>query len=274
MSPRTTLFIVFLISGQLCSAQYYYKDIFNNSLITEEMVLYKKAKIHSIKIKSFEADGQLTEDFFCEKKISKDYKKTTLTTKSTESGKSVMESYFNADGLIEKTYDSSETFVNSNFFFYNNQNKLFRTLNFSKSSDDDFIIENSEEHLYLYDMENRPEKMYLIKNKKDTGIILFSNDENGNTAIEKNTKTGIKYYYYYDKNNKLTDIVHADRYSEKMRADYIFEYNENGQLDKMITTGDANSLIWKYDYENNIRIKERFFNAAQKYLGKIEYEYN
>jgi hypothetical protein len=184
-----------------------------------------------------------------------------------------METFFNADGLIEKTYDSSETLVNTNFFYYNDQNKLIRTFNISKSNDDDFVVENSEDHLYFYDELNRPVKMFLVKNSADTAVILFSNDEKGNTAFEKNTKSGIKYYYYYNDQNKLTDIVHSDKYSDKMRADYIFEYNENGQLDKMITTGDANSLIWKYDYENNIRIKERFFNATQKYLGKIEYEY-
>ncbi len=273
MPFKICLFIIILFSYEFAHAQYYYKDILNNSIAAEEIKDYKKANIHFIKIKSFEADGQLSENFFCEKKISKNYRKSTLITKSTESGKSIMETFFNADGLIEKTYDSSETLVNTNFFYYNDQNKLIRTFNISKSNDDDFVVENSEDHLYFYDELNRPVKMFLVKNSADTAVILFSNDEKGNTAFEKNTKSGIKYYYYYNDQNKLTDIVHSDKYSDKMRADYIFEYNENGQLDKMITTGDANSLIWKYDYENNIRIKERFFNATQKYLGKIEYEY-
>ncbi len=273
MSTRNLFLIVILFITDSASAQYYYKDILNNINIAEEMSVYKNGNIHSIKMKSYEADGQLTEDFFCEKKISKDFRKVTLTTKSSESGKSIMLSFFNTEGMIEKTYDSAETYVNTNFFYYDEQKKLFLTKNISKSIDDDFITQNTEEHHYFYDEQKKPIKMFLIKNNKDTSTILFSNDEKGNTAIEKNTKTGIKFYYYYNENNKLTDIVHSDRYSDKLSADYIFEYKENNLLDKMITTGDANSLIWKYDYENQLRIKERLFNAAQKYIGKVEYEY-
>ena len=58
-------------------------------------------------------------------------------------------------------------------------------------------------------------------------------------------------------------------------ADYIFEYNAEGEVSGITNSvGNANNtLIWKYDYENGLRIKERAFNAEKKFIGKVEYEY-
>jgi hypothetical protein len=46
--------------------------------------------------------------------------------------------------------------------------------------------------------------MIRVKNKYDSTTILFSADENNNISIEKDTKSGSKYYYYYDAKNRLT----------------------------------------------------------------------
>ena len=256
------------------NAQYYYKDFIGVKQAAKDMAAYKKAGIHAIKIKSYEANGEESEDFFCEKKISKDYKKASLYTRSGLSGKSLMESFFNEKGLLIKTYDSSEMVVSSNLFEYDEDNRLVKSISTSKSNDDDFLNEITDEHIYNYKDEFMPLSMTRIKNNQDSLTILFSLDESGNIAVEKDTKTAAKFYYYYDQNG-ITDVVHSNEFKNKLIADYIFEYNEAGQISQMTTTeeGDNNYFVWKYNYENNLKMRESIFSKDGMIMGKIEYEY-
>ena len=186
-----------------------------------------------------------------------------------------METYYNAKGLIVKTYDSSELVVTMNQFFYGNNNAIIKTIFHSKSNDDDFVNEITEEHIYEYSPDGILLSMLKIKNQKDSVLILFSTDEKNNIAVEKETKNGAKYYYYYDESNRFTDLVHTNQFKQKLVADYIFDYNEDGQIDKMTTTEDGNDnfTVWKYDYENGLKVKERIFDKNGILLGKIIYEY-
>ena len=256
-------------------AQYFYKDIWTNKEIQKDFQKLKSANIHNIKIKSFEPGGEPTEDFLCEKKISKDYLTIQLTTKSSESGKSIMTSYCDRTGKLLRTFDSSDIVVNENKLVYDSLEKLTQIISLSRSNDDDFKNEITEEHLYSYDANANPTGLTIIKNHKDTTIILFYLDDQNRISIEKDTKTAFKYYYYYDNTGRLTDIVHSNAYTQQPVADYIFEYNAEGELSGMTNSvGNANNtLIWKYDYENGLRIKERAFNAERKFIGKVEYEY-
>ena len=117
--------------------------------------------------------------------------------------------------------------------------------------------------------------MIKIKNLNDSSVIMFSNDENNNVGIEKNTKTGDTYYYYYDGKKRITDVVRLNQFSQKMLPDYIFEYNNAGLVTQMTTTEEGSSYyyIWRYTYENGLRVKEKCFSKDRKLLGSIEYEY-
>jgi hypothetical protein len=117
--------------------------------------------------------------------------------------------------------------------------------------------------------------MQKIKNEKDTLTILFSADENGNITLEKDTKNGTKYYYYYDAKNRLTDIVPETEYTKALKPDYIFEYNNAGLLTQMtaVEEGSSHYFIWKYSYDNGLRTKERCYSDERKLMGSIEYSY-
>ncbi len=256
-------------------AQYYYKDIVSPLIAKNDQSDYKAASVRTINIKSFEANGEPTEDFICEKKISKDYKTASLFTRTGQSGPSLMKSFFDDKGYLTGTVDSSKISASNIQYYYDNSNRLIKITSSSKSNDEDFENNITEEHLYEYNQANSPVKMTKIKNGHDSTVYLFSTDESHNVTIEKDTKTGAKYYYYYDNQHRLTDIVHANEYSQKLIADYLFEYNSNGKMSQMTATeaGDSNYTIWKYTYENNLRIMERFFTKEKKLLGRIEYEY-
>jgi hypothetical protein len=272
---QVSLLILSICFGTEIYAQFLYRDLISVGQANEEMATYKKAGIKNIKIKSLEPNGEESEGFFCEKKISKDFKKTSLYTRTGNEGKSLMESFFNKEGLLIKTYDSSEIVVSRNEFFYDNNNRLSSTLSYSKSNDDDFVNEITEAHVYRYNEDGIPVSMLRIKNQTDTIIILFSPDENNNVGIEKETKNGSKYYYYYDENKRLTDVVHTNEFKQRLVADYVFEYNEEGKISSMTTTEDGNDnfTVWKYDYENHLKVKERIFDRNGMLMGKIIYEY-
>jgi len=270
----TGLFLLILSTGK-ADAQYYYKDIISSRQVAADLAAYREAKVKKIIIESFEYTGEPSEDFFCEKHISRDFKKTSLYTRSDASSKSLLETFFDEKGRLIRTFDSSNIVVSSSNYTYDADGRIKSIESFTRSEDDDFINELTEEHLWEYNEQGVPVKMAKVKNRKDTVMILFSMDEQGNPSIEKDTKTGAKYYYYYDAQNRLTDVVHANEYKEKLVVDYLFEYNAAGQITQMTTTeeGKNNFLIWKYTYDNGLRSRERIFTNDRKLLGSIEYEY-
>ena len=268
--------LLLLLSSFSTQAQYYYKDILTSKQLSADMEIYKNKKIHKIKIKSFEDDGEPSQGFFCERKISHDYKSSELFTKSNISGRSLFTSVFNEKGKIVSTSDSSDISVSHNFYFYDDNSRITKIVPSVRSSDDDFTNEIFEEHLYTYNDQNLPVSMIRVKNKSDSTKILFLPDEKNNVSIEKDTKSGSKYYYYYDEKNQLTDVVHANEYRENLVAVYLFEYNNSGDLTQMTTTeeGTNNYYVWRYNYDDKLRTGERLFSKSRRLMGSIEYEYD
>ena len=265
-----------MASGLHADAQYYYKDIISNRQLLEEMTRLKEQKIRTVSVKSFEDDGSPSDGFFCEKKISKNYGSVETFTRSNVTGASLFSSYFNKNGLLEKTIDSSDISITTVIYEYETNGSIKSIRSAIRSSDDDFTNEIMEEHLYQYDDKGILQKMIRVKNRTDTSIILLSTDENNNISIEKDTKSGKSYYYYYDGKNRLTDVVLLNQFNNKMLPDYLFEYNNAGQLVQMTTTEEGGNnyyYIWKYTYDNGLRSSEKCISKEKRLMGRIEYEY-
>lgn len=264
-----------LLSSSGAMAQYYYKDIVSTQNLKADMETYRKNKVKKIIISSYESSGDKSEGFFCEKKISNNYRQSDLFTNTQGNGSSVLSSVFNDQLQLMQTTDSSEIAVSHSAYQYDAQGRLVSITTISRSSDDDYVNELIEEHIYQYENLHVPVSMFRVLNHKDTTRILFSMDEHENLSIEKNTKTAAKYYYYYDNKDRITDIVHMNEYKERMIPDYQFEYNKNGQLVEMLATeeGSNDYIIWRYFYENDLRIGEKVFSKDRKLMGRIEYEY-
>jgi hypothetical protein len=274
---RKPISVLLALMGMAFSgkAQYFYKDIVSNRQVVNDMAAYRENKVKSFKVNSFEANGEQSDGFYCEKRLAKDYRSSAFFTKSDMAGNSILENYFDASGRLLKTYDSSGISVSSSQYFYDQQGRIEKIISAARSRDDDYLNELIEEHIYSYNPEGYPLSMLKVKNRTDSLVVYFSLDERNNVAIEKDSRSGAKYYYYYDEKNRLTDVVHANEYRQKLVADYIFEYNATGQISSMTTTEDGgnNSFIWKYDYASQLRIKERLFTRDGKLMGKIEYDY-
>ncbi len=267
--------LVFTATYITANAQFYYKDIVSNRQLMAEMALLKEQKIRTISLSSFEDDGKPSEGFFCEKKINRKYTTVETLSKSYVTAASSFVSSFNDNGQLVQTVDSSDIASSTSTYTYTDKGEIKNIISFNHSSDDDFKTQIQEEHIYEYDKEGLPVKMTRVKNLTDSTVIVFSADEAGNIAIEKNTKTGDTYYYYHDNKKRLTDVVRLNPYNQKMLPDYMFEYNYAGQIAQMTTTEEGGSyyFIWKYTYENGLRIREKCFSKERRLMGTIEYEY-
>jgi YD repeat-containing protein len=256
-------------------AQYYYKDIVSNKQLLDEMAVLKDQGIRSVTITSLEDDGTPSESFLVEKNINRNYTSVETFTRSGVTGASLFTSSFTKDGLLIQTVDSSDLSVNTSRYVYDEQRRIKSIQSYIHSSDDDFKNELTEHHNYEYDANGKLVRMYRIKNNTDTTLILFSTDDKNNISIEKDTKSGKSYYYYYDAKNRLTDVVHLNPYNQRMLPDYVFEYNNAGQVTQMTTTEEGSSYyyIWKYTYSNGLRVKEKCYSKERQLLGTINYEY-
>ena len=275
--PISAGIFLFLIQGifHTATGQYYYKDIFSNQLTANEQNSLKKAGIKKITLTSLDENGEPKKDFFCEKKISKDYQRNTIHTRTVIDGKSLMVIEFNTKGYPIQVYDSSEHLIKKTVYTYQHDTLPMSITTESTSRDDDFVNHNKEEHIYQYSSSGKLESLDVFIRGKSSNTVLFATDEEGRIAVEKNLVTGLIYYYYYDENNRLTDIVHYSDVLGKMVLDYELTYEENGNITRQITTerGKNNFVVWKFEYEGSLKKTEDMYTKEGELLGSIQYEY-
>lgn len=261
----------------LAKAQYYYKDIVSNKQARQEIAVLKEQKVRTIEVHSFEGDKSASEGFFCEKKINKDYRRIETYTRAYTAGKSLLTSFYNENGQLLQSTDSSDITVSTSIYQYNKDGSINSIISNSHSTDDDFSTALLEEHQFKYNDSKQPVQMLRIKNKRDSVLVDFITDANGNVTDEIDAgKNGLHYYYYYDAKNRLTDIVKFNVVFGKLKPDQTFEYNSNNQVVQMVSFEEGvnrNYYTWKYVYNDGLRIIEKCFSKENNLLGYFEYEY-
>ena len=274
MNKAPFIVLILLASGFGARAQYYFNDIVTNKRVMDDLVKLKEEKIRAVKVTSLESDGSESEGFVCRKNINRSYTSMEIYTQTSNSYASFFTSFFNKEGILEKTTDSSEVSVTTVSYTYDDKGRLGRIYSYTDFAGDDYADDVSEEHLYHYNENGMPSQMVLVKNLKDTTTIIFMPDENKNVAIEKNSRTAEIYYYYYDSRGRVTDIVHSYGLNQKMIPDFRFEYNNAGQVTKMVASEKegADYFTWRYNYENGLRTGERCYSREGKLIGSVEYE--
>lgn len=269
------LLIIAVLAGHSSKAQYYYTDIISNKQVMAELVVLKEKKVRGVNIISMEADGSESEGFVCRKKINRDYSEVEIYTATNQSYPSTFISYFTRTGLLQRTIDSTEAGATTIDYGYDGSGRLISVTSIERFATDDDAGYVTQRHLYDYDANGILQKMTLIRNNKDTTLYAFEADESGNIIIEKNSKTSEVYYYYYDDNNRLTDIVHRYSYQKQLFTESSFEYNEMGQVAKMVTSEKEGAyyFTWRYNYEDGLRISERCYSKEGRIMGSVEYQY-
>ena len=274
MIRLTTMLCLIISLG--ANAQYYYKDITGPIQTMEKAAKYKSQKIHSVNVVSYEFDGERTEDFNGTQTISTDYSRVITSFKTPLSGESELTTNFDNKGRLVKSIDTADGSHSESEYFYNGNGLLSKITNVSTSAGNKI---EKEDHLWLYNSNGKPEKMIRVKNGVDTTYVTFVLDENGNVAEENSVRRNVvlpSFYYYYDDQSKLTDIVSYNVKAKRLLPLYIFEYNNNGQLASMLVVPEGTDDYQKWIYEYNdagLKVKETCLNKKKQIVGRVEYEY-
>ena len=275
---KNLLIIAFLLACHITKAQYYYKDVVGTRETSDQMKKLVAAKIQSVILTSYDADGSFTEDFFVQQTVfQKPYTLKTIT-RSGFTQESVLTSLFD-DGLrLVKTIDSSGSLVNISEYKYNTKGDISNIK--SWTVDSTRTISGLEEHEWIYKENSRIQKLLRKKNSVPADEVIFLYDEAGNLIEEQTMKNGKiqdNLYYYYNDKNLLTDIVRYNSRVRRLLPDYMFEYSPSGQVIQKITVpgNSAEYFIWRYQYDTRgLKIKEACYNKSKDLLARIDYKYN
>jgi YD repeat-containing protein len=256
-------------------AQYYYKDIIVAKDLMNKQKLYQQNKVRSVKYASFEANNQPIEGFSCEQSVSNNFSTITTITNTTLSGSSESSTYFNTKGQLVQSVDTADGNKTVTDYRYDAADRI-TTIVSTSTSPGAFLLK--EEHRLSYNGEGKPEKIVKIKNGKDTTYISFVLDEKGNIAEEKSTNKNQALptvFYYYDPQNRVTDIVRYNNVAKRLLPDYIFEY-ENNRLATMLVAeeGTSDYQKWYYSYdEDGLKIQDACYSKSKVLIGRVEYHY-
>lgn len=274
---KKILFLLLVVPHTIL-AQVYYKDIVSLQQTTLLQQLYKQNKIRKVVLTSFDIGDNPLQDFICFQELSPTYNSIKTYTQSNPASQSVLVSQFNGSMQLIKTSDSSNASLAVTLYTYNEKGLLITmditTQNYA------YKTKETEKHMWLYDAQNRVDRMYRIRNGNDTTVVQFKLDENGLPAEEvwynrlgQNTN---RYYYYYNAAKQLTDIVTFNNRAKKLLPEYVFEYDQENRMASMLSVqaGSSNYYIWRYRYnEKGLKERENCFDKQKQLMGYVTYRY-
>ncbi len=266
-----TFFFIFFHS----KAQFYYNDVVDLKASNRIYTTLIKNNVRSINATSTGSDNTPTNGFVYSKIIKNNGAIVVTHTKLENSGMSDdVDNYVN--GRLVKSADSADNVLTTVEYNYDSGGNLL----FVQTQTDDTAmnVHSTEIHQWFYTA-GTPDSMIKIKDKKDSTVIRFKKDENGNIAEELWMKKGRlieHYYYYYNEKNQLTDIVRFNNKLQQMLPDFLFEYNNEGAIVQLtqIPQGSSDYVIWQYVYdERGLKIKDVLFDKQKELLGMVSYTY-
>jgi YD repeat-containing protein len=277
MHKLISAFVLIALLPFAGQSQYYQKDILSTRQTMEQIKQYKANKVRKVVLQSFEGTGEPVEQFICFQEISPSFNIIKTFSQTMGTMQSVLVTQFNAKGQLIRSADSSNTTLNVSSYTYDAAGRLAVVENVSQAYA--YKTKETVRHQYTYDSTGLPVSMLRIKNGTDTVVVQFKADEKGNvgeeiiTAKGKETQT---WYYYYDAQNRLTDIVRFNDRARRLLPDYVYEYNEQSQLTQMISvqSGGSDYVTWRYQYNpQGLKIKESCFSKQKQLMGYVTYRY-
>ena len=267
-----TAFAAILLAGH-ARGQYYYTDIVVLKETNRQYQAIKTARINTIIAKSFEGDGQPTQDFLLQQDISAN--QITTSSNSVATGSSVSVNYYTGNRLM-KTVDADSNTNSTVTYVYDAAGNI---QSITTAINDTLMGSSSTEvHLWYYNGSD-PTRMLRIKDKTDTTVIDFVKDEQGNIAEEHLRKKGRSmenYFYYYNAAHQLTDIVRFNLRARKMLPDFLFEYDDKGLVIQLtqVQQNTGSYIVWHYTYNANaLKQKEAAYDKQKRLIGSVEYSF-
>jgi YD repeat-containing protein len=272
------MFLGIVLLKFYATAQYYYSDILSSVDIQSNFSGLTKHKIKKVTVSAYDANNEKIEEFILYQDVKADKNQLTTYSKSNLSDASILETFYNDKHFPIQLIDSSEGASTRTYYGYDG---LGRLIQLESNSIQQEQAENrvTEKRIYFYDNGSMPDSMHRIKGNRDTMRVLFLATENGLPGEEQWFKDGKKietWFYYYDENNRLTDIVRYNMAAKKMLPDYLFGYDDQGNLSSKITVqpGTGAFRIWQYQYDvRGLKKEEQVKNRERQTEGKLVYTY-
>lgn len=257
-------------------AQYYYKDLVTTRQTNQQYSLFLKEGIKKVTLTSFDGNSTETAGFSCEQEINAGKRMVTTTTRTAVMGDAYLISTYNESGQLVTSSDSAQNASSTTTYTYDAAGRLASIATSSRSDN----VTTSEVHRFTYDAMGNPVALQRIRDQYDTTFVEFVLDEKNNVTEERSTRNKQfqpTIFYYYDAQNRLTDIVRFNVKAQRLLPDYMFDYNENGLLKKMLVvpSGTNEYQTWYYQYEpGGLKKLDLCYNKAQQLVGKVLYEYS
>jgi YD repeat-containing protein len=271
-------FLSLILLTGVAKAQFYYKDIISTRQNIAKWQTYKAARVRSVRVSSFEADGQPTDGFLLDETINSDFSGMTTHSKATGATETWTFATYSPEGLLTGITDTSDTYQSVSTYQYDDHGRLTAITNTSIETDNH--IKAVETHLWQYGSAgDQPTGMLKIVNNTDTTYVRFVPDDKGNIGEEHASRAGGALpviYYYFDDSNRLTDVVRYNLKAQRLLPDNIFTYEEDGKMSSLLAVqeGAASYQKWIYNYnEKGLRIRESCYSKERELLGHIEYQY-
>ncbi|RYF86852.1 MAG: hypothetical protein EON98_02395 [Chitinophagaceae bacterium] len=237
---------------------------------------YRNNKVRTVSLNSYTINNTPLTNFSIQQEFLPAQLALRTVTKSEYTVPSYLTSYVDAKGQVVKTTDSTDGIVNTTIYTYTPAGNLSAVL---FTAGDTLTATKTDDHIWIYDAQNRVKQMLRIKNKIDTAVVSFKQDESGNVVEEQERRRALldePYYYYYDASNRLTDIVRYNKKAARLLPEQMFEYSSTNQVIQRITVPQNSDdyLIWRFAYDNRgLKTKEVIFNKQKEQTGKVEYVY-
>jgi hypothetical protein len=275
---KNLLLASLLALSQSVFAQFYYNDIISPANISKQMNDYVMNKVATINATATDAYGMKNNSFYELHEI-KENGKLLKISKLDETGKLNTTYRFGNNGQLISQEDSAYKMKNVTTYKYDNNNRVISVLNTTYDPENEF--NETEEHVWQYNATGQPVKMWKIVNRKDSLQYEFSLDEKKNIADEFMVRNGVKYdptyYYYYDENNRLSDIAQYNRIAKRIMPDLIFTFDEKNNLVQKLATvpGPVTGYVTiRYGFnEKGLKNKEVLFNRLKEKTGSIDFTY-
>lgn len=287
MVLKKTIFILLGLAGFLpASAQYYYQDIYRTEETNRQHQQYRDRGIREIDIKSFDAQNSPSSGFQCKKTFTDDYGKTFTETRSFSTGEDLLISFFDKEGRVRHTVDSSSASINHTWIHYGPKGEIDSLIFLSyapKKTGMDTLLQGNtpyklrETHSFHYDSDGLLEKMERFKNHRSAATILFTRDSAGRVfkEYEKHSNRPI-YYYKYQEDGLLSDVFHYNHTKKRMVPDFMFNYDDEGRLIQktVVLRNSHDYLRWEYAYDQAGNIhEEKCYNKKEELQGSLLFRY-
>jgi hypothetical protein len=285
------LFLLILSTVSMAlNAQYYYKDIIGTQEINDKMKNYRAAKVKSVIATGYDERGNKTADFNEWQDVQGNNSVLKITTRS---GPNVSRTYYQFDNntRVVNARDSATGMQGVTTYSYDSNNKLAKIKTTTNDALHDFDQTNERQWEYK---DGKPSKMLLIINGTDSIEYVFTLDEQQNVKDEMMYHRGgsqnqiyytyeqHKVHYFYDENNRLTDVTKYNVKIDNLLPDFMFEYDDSNRVIQKITvlstvsydTKRPDYFIWRYGFnEKGLKTKEVLYSKEKELKGKIEYSY-